>query len=77
MMAGSYQHCTNEDGTYRGGTNLLDDMGDAGEAIDHMWFMIDYLSRGDRAKIQAASDEFYRCVRREQPWPESMKRGME
>jgi len=43
-VAGSYRHVTNSDGSYRG-IDLLDNLGDASEAIEEMWQMIAYLSK--------------------------------
>lgn len=70
-MAGSYEHATNLDGTYAG-TDMLENMGDMKEAVDHMWFMIWYLSGGDQQKVKTASDQFYAHMRREVPWPSVM-----
>lgn len=70
-MAGSYDHATNDDGTYRG-VDLLENMGDMHEAVDEMWMMIWVLSGGDRTKIKAASDEYFKCLRGEQVWPVPM-----
>lgn len=70
-MAGSYKHLTNEDGTYRG-PSLLENMHDMGEAVEHMWFMIGLLSGWDRHRVQAASDAYYRRLRKEVPWPPQM-----
>jgi hypothetical protein len=74
-MAGSYNHATNN-GIYRG-VSLLENMGDMTEAVEEMWFMIHHLAQGDQAKIQAASDEYFKCLRGETPWPEAMKPGIE
>ena len=41
-MAGSYRHVTNADGSWRG-FDLIDNGGDAAEAIDEMWQMIAYM----------------------------------
>lgn len=66
-MAGSIGHCLNEGGNYCG-TDALENMGDTAEAVDEMMFVIlDALSEEQR---QASIDKFYRCMRREEPWPE-------
>jgi len=40
-MAGSYQHCLNEDGTFR--FDLIENMGDAYEACEEMFELIKIL----------------------------------
>ena len=42
-MAGSYRHVTNADGSFRG-TDLLDNLGDAYEALEEMHAMIEWLA---------------------------------
>jgi hypothetical protein len=42
-MAGSYRHVTNADGTFRG-IDLIDNLGDAHEALEEMHQMIAYLA---------------------------------
>lgn len=42
-MAGSYKHCVNDDGSFRG-VDLLDHLGDAHEALEEMYGMIWYLA---------------------------------
>ena len=64
-MAGSYLHCikTFKDGTYRFlGVDLLDGLGDAYEALEEMFDMIEHLSGGDRAKILEAHEAH--CIKR-------------
>lgn len=51
-MAGSYSHCTNDDGSFR--ANLIENLGDAGEALEEMHFMIRYLAGNDSLRIQTA-----------------------
>lgn len=74
-MAGSYNHCLDDDGNYRGSA-LLENMGDMAEAVEEMFFMIRFM--GDRwageRLIQDASDAYFECLRGERPWPEWMKR---
>lgn len=43
-MAGSYRHVTNADGSYRG-SDLLDNLGDASEAVEEMHAMIAWLAQ--------------------------------
>ena len=62
-MAGSYEHIkrstkpTDNTAESYGGldTSLVENMGDAIEAMVHMWWMIYLLAGGDMAKIKAAS----------------------
>jgi DNA-binding transcriptional MerR regulator len=51
-MAGSYRHCRNEDGSLR--LDLIENLRDAGGAIEEMFDMIEYLSGGDKRKIHEA-----------------------
>jgi hypothetical protein len=52
-MAGSYQHCVNRSGQFVG-IPLIDNLGDAYEALEEMYGMIWYLAGGDPAKVEAA-----------------------
>lgn len=52
-MAGSYRHIINQDGTFRG-VDLIDNLGDAHEALEECYNMIQYLTGGDKAKIHEA-----------------------
>lgn len=65
-MAGSYEHCCNDDGSYIGGgfTGMIENLGDAEEACEEMHWMINYLAGGDKEKIKRASDAFYAYKRR-------------
>lgn len=55
-MAGSYEHLRRRPDAYGGvDTSLCENMGDAIEAMVHMYWMIQILSNGDRRKISAAS----------------------
>ncbi len=49
-MAGSYKHIINDDGSFRG-VDLLDDLGDAYEALEECFDMLKFLSGGDKTKI--------------------------
>ena len=42
-MAGSYRHCVNADSKFIG-IDLIDNLGDAHEALEEMYDMIEYLS---------------------------------
>lgn len=57
-MAGSYRHITNADGAFQG-TDLIDNVGDAYEALLECYEMIQYLSGGDKRKIHEAYVEGY------------------
>ena len=59
-MAGSYEHCLGPDGKFRMG--LIENLGDAHEALDHMFFMIWKLSEGDPAKIRKASNAYFKAL---------------
>lgn len=52
-MAGSYRHITDSRGEFIG-TDLLDHLGDAYEALEECWEMIQCLTGGDRKKIYDA-----------------------
>jgi hypothetical protein len=51
-MAGSYNHCTTDDGSFT--FDLIDNLGDAHEACEEMHAMIRYLAGGDPLKIETA-----------------------
>lgn len=82
-MAGGYNHCCDEAGNYRG-VDLLENMGDMHEAVEEMFFIINYMARenpffGERpmTKIERAREAYFRCLRKEEPWPDwmGMKNG--
>ena len=52
-MAGSYKHCIDKNGKLLE-EPLLDNLGDASEAIEEMFDMIEFLSGGDKVKIWEA-----------------------
>lgn len=64
-MAGSYEHVTDENGSFRG-TDLLENMRDMREAVEQCWFMISHLAGHDPSKIKAASDAYFACCRSKQ-----------
>ena len=58
-MAGSYHHCiqVRKDGTIRfRGVELIDHLGDAYEALEEMFDMIEHLSGGDKQRILEAHE---------------------
>ena len=60
-MAGSYRHCRNRK---RFWFDLIENMGDAHEACQQMFWMIRYLSDGDEKKIKAAEAAYYKLCRK-------------
>ena len=57
-MAGSYQHIVDSNNAFQG-TDLLDHLGDAHDALEECWHMIRWLTGGDRRKIHEAWLEGY------------------
>lgn len=57
-MAGSYLHVTGPDLSFIG-TDLIDNLGDAYEALEECHAMITYLTGNDRSKIHEAWLEGY------------------
>lgn len=58
-MAGSYRHCirARKDGSYAfRGIELIETLGEAYEALEEMFDMIEHLSGGDMAKILEAHE---------------------
>lgn len=49
-MAGSYRHITDRDNNFIG-IDLIDNLGDAHEALEECYDIIQYLSSGDKQKI--------------------------
>jgi hypothetical protein len=60
-MAGSYRHIVDENNNFRG-LELIDDLGDAYEALEECWHIINILSEGDKSKIAAAHLEYVRRI---------------
>lgn len=52
-MAGSYRHITDENNKFKG-IELINDLGDAYEALEECWHIIDILSKSDKQKISDA-----------------------
>lgn len=64
-MAGSYRHVTRGDGSFRG-CELIENLGDAAEAIEEMWYMIDSLTKRNPWSIYLAYLEYlHRATGRE------------
>ena len=49
-MAGSYRHIVDADNNFRG-INLIDNLGDAHEALEECYDMIQWLAQGDKHRI--------------------------
>jgi len=58
-MAGSYQHCVHDkSGKLRSPESMegmIENLGDAYEAIEEMYWMIQHLTKGDRTAIKEAN----------------------
>ena len=57
-MAGSYRHIVEDDGSFRG-MDLIENLGDAHEALKECYEMIQYLTGGNKEKIYTAWLEGY------------------
>lgn len=55
-MAGSYKHCVDENGRLRI-EPLLDNLGDASEAIEEMYYMIQILAVDNPVVVEEARKE--------------------
>lgn len=63
-MAGSYHHLRDADtGLFR--FDLIENLHDAYQACAQCFFLIDYLTGNDQARIEAALAEYYRGCRGE------------
>ncbi len=49
-MAGSYDHLVDDDGKFQG-VELLDDLGDAYQALEECFGMIWFLANGDAGRV--------------------------
>ncbi|NJL25038.1 MAG: hypothetical protein HC902_07600 [Calothrix sp. SM1_5_4] len=56
-MAGSYSHIVNDKNDFIG-TELLDNLGDAYEALEECWYMINFLAGGDKKKVFEAHRKY-------------------
>lgn len=62
-MAGSYKHVTDKRGKLLRNEEFVDyieNLGDAYEAIEEMYYMIQHLAKGDTEAINAAQEWFYK-----------------
>lgn len=58
-MAGSYNHCVNEDGTFDlPDLSRIENLGDAKEAIEEMYGMIWFLAVGYPHAVEAARQNY-------------------
>lgn len=64
-MAGSFGHVHDPEQERAFRFDLIENMGDAWEACEHMHLIILLLARGDEAKLRAAVDESYEVLRGE------------
>lgn len=58
-MAGSYQHCDKNDDGRVFYFDMIENMGDAHEAAEMMFYMIGWLAKYDRKQIEAASNAYF------------------
>ena len=61
-MAGSYNHIVDHEGKLISNhvfPCMIENLGDAYEAIEEMWHMIDILSNGDKQLIEKTKEEMY------------------
>lgn len=83
-MAGSYRHVVYGDNSFYG-IGTLDHMGDAEEAIEEMYFMINHLAGGDLSKIFEAhrayvashNPEYAKTMKQEDYWDKDDLPGAE
>lgn len=66
-MAGSYRHCRNRQGKFW--FELIENMGDAHEACEMMFWMIGYLADGNGRLIKKAENAYYASVRKQYEVP--------
>lgn len=79
-MAGSYHHCiqTLKDGTIRfRGVELIENLGDAYEALEEMFDMIEFLSGSDKQRILDAHEAHCRKRYGGIHWKQSVKEFFE
>lgn len=64
-MAGSYRHCVNEKGEFRQHdfTEMIENLGDAHEACEEMYLIIQELSGGDKKLIETTIEKIYKKIR--------------
>lgn len=75
-MAGSYRHIINRDGSFIGDdlTEMIENLGDAHEALEECYDMIQYLTGGDKHRIAVAWFEGHLRPRRPNLSPEEANR---
>jgi hypothetical protein len=56
-VAGSYKHIVNDQGRFIG-VSLLDHLGDAYEALEECYGMIQWLAQGDRSRVEQARQSY-------------------
>lgn len=64
IMAGSYSHCTKNDGSFCF-NGMIENMRDAAEACEEMHWLIGFLSDGDPNRIGQALAAYVKQTRRE------------
>jgi hypothetical protein len=76
MMAGSFKHVLDDKGNYIG-VDMLENMGDAEEAIEQMAFVLLSIRHrwGGDLVVEPLIERYYECLRGERPWPDFMKSG--
>lgn len=57
-MAGSYSHCVGDHGEFLAEESLLDDLGDAYEALEEMYGMIWWLAAGAPDLVELARQKY-------------------
>lgn len=60
-MAGSYSHLVDDQGRFQG-VELIDNLGDAYEALEECWGMIWFLAGGDAARVEEAERNYKRGI---------------
>ena len=72
-MAGSYDHVTHDDGSFRRDpddfSNMIENIGDAFEACEQMHWMINYLTAGNRVQINHSVAAYYKHCREQRRKP--------
>ena len=64
-MAGSYRHIVDSDGNLVPNEEFIEhieNLGDAYEAIEECWYLINILSSGDKKKIEKATELMYQIM---------------
>lgn len=69
-MAGSYHHCREDDGTFT--FDLIENMGDAHEACEMMFWMINRLATDEQ--IKQVEEEYFAAARASGTFPLPLRR---